>query len=64
MVRMFLFIDNEDDDDVEGYFCTVCDTKIPNLEQHIQQFHTGQEIILQVTKLKFYESVTVYRIRL
>lgn len=41
-------VDDDDDDDVEGYFCTVCDIKIPDVYKHIQQFHTGQEVILQV----------------
>lgn len=44
------FLDN-DDDDVEGYFCTVCDIKIPDVYKHIQQFHNGQEVILQVPVL-------------
>ncbi|XP_065217404.1 zinc finger protein 12-like [Planococcus citri] len=38
---------DDDDDDVEGYFCTVCDIKIPDVYKHIQQFHSGQEVILQ-----------------
>lgn len=40
--------DHDEDDDVEGYFCTVCDIKIPDIDKHIQQFHCGQEVILQV----------------
>lgn len=39
---------NEQEDTEEEFYCSTCDVNISSVEQHIQEFHYGENIVVEV----------------
>lgn len=39
---------DEDEEGPEEFYCSSCDINITSVEEHIQQFHFGENIVVEV----------------